>query len=130
MNFKEYEDIIKNAYESGVTIDEAEKYAPQFLYAQIQLSAALKEQDLNVRMRKTGLKALRAAVYMDKATATDRKPSDSLLEAHVNMSEAVVKEQNEFDAEDVTREELQNQFNICKEAHIFFRGISKGRYDG
>lgn len=120
---------IKQAYESGVEIIEAEKFAAKFLYGQIQVAEALKTQDLNARMRKTGLKAIKASVYMAEATKTDKKPSDVLLNALVDRSGLVTTAQDEFDVTEVNRNELENYFSIFKEAHIYFRGVSKGRFE-
>lgn len=120
---------IQSAYTEGVTLDEAEKLASEFLYAQLQVSERLKAADLDSRMRKTGVKAVRAAIYMDAATKTDKKPSDVLLEATVNMNELVQGEQNDFDAAEADRDELERHYNIFREAHIHFRGIAKGKFE-
>jgi hypothetical protein len=130
MNFKQLEDKIKNAFESGVTLDEAERLASEFLYAQSQIAEALRVQDLDARMRKSGLKAVKAAVYLDEASKTDKKPSDVMLQARVDMNDLVSSEQKSFDQAEVDVEYLHNLFSICKEAHVHFRGIAKGRFDG
>lgn len=133
MNLKQLcqslETKIQNAYTEGVTLDEAEKLASEFLYAQLQISTHLKTADLDSRMRKTGVKAVRAAIYMDAATKTDKKPSDVLLEATVNMNELVQGEQNDFDKAEADRDELERYYNIFREAHIHFRGIAKGKFE-
>lgn len=119
---------IKGAYEEGVTIERAESLASEFLYAQIQVAYLLKVYDLDSRMKKTGLKAIKAAVYMEAATKDPKKPSDVLLQNMVDMNEIVVGEQKSFDEAEVEKDNLYNYLNIFKEAHIHFRGISKGRF--
>lgn len=120
---------IRNAYESSVTIDEAEKLAAEFLHAQIEISNALQSVDLDSRMRKSGLKAIKAAVYLEHATKSEKKPTESMLDALVTRDELVQTEQNSFDESESNRLALENQLAIVREAHIFFRGVSRGRFE-
>jgi hypothetical protein len=120
---------IKSAYEQGVTMEEAERLAAKFLHAQIQLGAALKNADLDARMRKNGLKAVKAAVYLEEAKKGDKKPSDVMLGSLVDSNELVLGEQNGFDTAEVYRNELDNMLNVARDAHIFMRGIAKGRFE-
>lgn len=123
-------DEIKNSYESGITMTEAEKLAGKFLYAQLQVAAELQSSDLSSRMRKTSVKAVKAAVYMNEATKTDKKPSDTFIEAKVNMNEMVSSEQDALDKAESYRDSLHNYLNIFKESHIHFRTIAKGTFNG
>lgn len=125
----ELEAKIVDSYENGVTLEGAEKLAGEFLVAQIHISKELKKSDLNSRMRKSGVKAVRAAIYMEAATKGDKKPSDVMLEAGVNMNELVQGEQNAFDEAEAERDELERLYNICREAHVHFRAIAKGRFE-
>ena len=122
-------DKIKNTYESGVTMDEAEKLAAEFLHAQIKVAEKLADIDLTARMRKSGYKAVAAAIYMEAATKQEKKPSDTLLENTVLLNKVVQRERDELDAAEAQRDSLQNYFNIFKEAHIYYRGIAKGRFE-
>lgn len=127
--YAELTNDIKRAYEEGVDMPEAEKLAVKFLHAQLELSHELRVADLDARMKRTGVKAIKAAVYMEAATAGEKKPSDVMLDAKVNLDPLVQKEQDAFDTAEVDRDALQNYFNIFKEAHIFFRGVAKGRFE-
>lgn len=126
---KELETDIKNSYESSPTIEEAEKLAAKFLHAQIQVGSEIRKVDLDARMKKTGVKSVKAAVYMQAATKTDKKPSDSFLEAIVNMDEIVIGEQRSLDEAEVTRNELENYLHVFKEAHLYYRAMAKGRFE-
>ena len=126
---KELEHEIQAAYESQVTIPEAEKLAAKFLHAQMLLAEKLKRVDLDARMRKSGVKALRAAVYLEEVKKSDKKPSDVMLEAIINSSSMVQSQQDELDAAEVERDELRSFMDIFNNAHIFFRGISKGKFE-
>lgn len=127
--FKELEDVIKQSYESGVTMTEAEKLAARFLHAQMVVAEKLRNQDLDARMRKSGIKAVKAAVYQDEARKVDKKPSDTYLNSLVDMSDLVQGEQGRLDEAEVDRDLLQNYYNIFREAHIYFRTVSKGSYE-
>lgn len=124
--FKELTDIIKNTYESSVTMEEAERLAARFLHAQMLVSEALRSTHLDSRMKKNGVKAIRGAVYMENATKTDKKPSDMMLQAMVDRDDIVLGEQQRYDEAEVEKEYLQNNYDIFKDAHIYYRGIAKG----
>lgn len=127
---EELESDIKKAYEESITVEEAERLAAKFLLAQMQITRVLRDADLDARMRKTGVKAVRAALYLDEVKKHDKKPSDSMLEATVNSNKLTQDEQESFDRAEVDRDALQNYFNIFKEAHIYMRGIAKGGFNG
>jgi hypothetical protein len=134
MSFKELcknlESKIKNSYEQGVTIPDAELLAAEFLAAQIKVSEELKVADLDARMRKSGVKAVRAAIYMEAATKDQKKPSDVLLAAMVDMNQVVQSEQDDLDKAEVERDDLERYYSIFQQAHIYFRGIAKGNFGG
>lgn len=127
---KVLEDDIKRAYEEGVSMEQAERLAAKFLSAQLSIAADLHTMDLDARMRKTSLKAIRGAVYLDAATKGDKKPSDVMLGALVDTNDIVGKEQDSYDRAEADRDYRQNLYNICKEAHIYFRGVAKGAFGG
>lgn len=121
-------DILR-AYEESPTIEEAEKLAAKFLSAQIIISRALATADLDARMRKAGMKRVRAAVYTETVSKTEKKPTEVALASIVDMNDLVEGEQTGFDASEVERELLQNYYNICREGHIYFRGVAKGGFN-
>ncbi len=129
MNIKHLEEKIKSAYETGVTMDEAERLASEFLHAQIEVAEKLRVVDLDARMRKSGVKAVKAAVYMEAVGKEAKKPSDTLLEQVVNLSDLVSGEQQRYDEAESERDYLSNIYNILREGHIHFRGIAKGRFE-
>lgn len=120
---------IQESYEAGVTLEQAEKLAGKFLNAQIQVSDKLRQSDLDARMKRSGLKAVKAAVYLEGVKAQDKKPSDVLLSAQVDINKEVNAAQDLFDTAEAEHDALERYYNIFKESHIHFRGISKGRYD-
>lgn len=127
--FDELAGKIKSVYENAVTMDEAEKLAAEFLHAQMIVAEELRVADLDARMQKSGYKAVSAAVYMENATKTEKKPSDTLLQNTVDLNELVQKAREAYDKAEVEKDALQNYFNIFREAHIYFRGIAKGRFE-
>lgn len=120
---------IELSYSETPTINEAEKLASKFLHAEILLAQEFRLADLDARMKKSGLKAIKSAVYMEHATAQDKKPSDTFLQNVVDSSALVVRAQNDLDSAEVNVEYVKNYISIFKEAHIHFRGISKGRFE-
>lgn len=121
---------IQSAYSEGVTLEDAEKLASEFLFAMIKVSAELKNADLDTRMKKTGVKAVRAAIYLDTVQKNEKKPTEAQIAALVDTNELVQTEQVSFDTAEVARDDLERYYNIFKEAHVHFRGVSKGRFDG
>ncbi len=127
--YEQLKDKIKSIYESGITMDEAERLAAEFLYAQIQVSEDLKKADLDARMRKSGVKAIKAAVYLETATKSEKKPSDVFIEAIVNSDKLVDEEQKSLDRAEVERNQLETYLSVFRESHIYLRGIAKGRFE-
>jgi len=127
---KELETDIQSAYESSVTMERAERLAAKFLGAQMMLVNQLQVTDLDARMKKSGTKALRAEIYHTEATKTEKKPSDAFLASIVDQCGDVRAEQEEFDVMENRVEYLCNLLNVCKEAHVYFRGIAKGSFNG
>lgn len=130
MKIREYCNImmdkIKDCYETGVTTDEAESLATEFLYAMDKLSQSLQASDLDTRMKKSGVKAIRAAVYTEIVSKSDKKPTVDAMEHMLNMDEVVNGAQMDFDIADSERQELERCHDMFREAHIHFRGIAKG----
>lgn len=121
---------IQASYESGVSLEEAEKLASEFLFAQLTVSNQLRKADLDSRIRKSGLKAVKAAVYTDACSKADKKPTEGALEHLLNMNELVSGEQDSLDKAEVQRDELSRIYNIFQAAHVHFRQISKGQFGG
>jgi hypothetical protein len=129
MNYKHLEQKIINSYTEGVTTEQAENLAGEFLEAQIKASEELKQLDLNARLLKSLVKQTRAEVFVKEATTPEKKPSDTLLTALVDKDQKVCAEQGAFDEAEVTRDEIQRMFSIFKDAHLHFRAIAKGKFD-
>jgi hypothetical protein len=64
MNITQLETKIQKSYEEGITLEDAEKLAAEFLHAMMQISQQLKSLDLDARMKKAGLKSIKAATYL------------------------------------------------------------------
>lgn len=130
MDFQKLTNKIKDSYETGVTMEEAEKLAGEFLHAQLEVASQLKVADLDARMRRSGVKAVKAGVYLDAVQKSDKKPSDVMLTAIVDTDETVKTEQDAYDASEVDKDYLENVLNILRDAHIHFRTIAKGNFNG
>lgn len=117
---------IQESYTLGVTMEDAEKLAAEFLFAQMQVSNELKMQDLNSRMRRAGVKALRSAIYLKEITGKEKKPTEAQLTALLDSDDLVIGEQRGFDEAEVERDNLERYFNIFGAAHVYFRQLAKG----
>jgi len=107
-------------------MEQAERLAGRFLTAQMLVSSELRKADLSSRMRKTGLKAVRAATYLEQVEKNEKKPSDVLINSIVDTSTDVIAEQHGLDESEVDRDELERLYSIYQNAHIHFRTIAKG----
>lgn len=121
---------IQNSYLEGVTTEAAELLAGEFLYAQMAVSGELKKFDLDARMKKTTVKTVRATMYNGITAGVDKKPTEAAIESRINTDSIVTKSQDELDQAEVERDNLMRYYNIFREAHIHFRGIAKGKFDG
>ena len=128
--FSQLEAKIEASYTEGTSTEQAELLAAEFLHAQLHVSDLLKSASLDASMRKSGLKAIRAAVYLEAAKASDKKPSDVMLAAMVDSHEIVQQEQEAYDKAIAESEYLERYYNIFQNAHIYYRGIAKGNFGG
>ena len=96
--------------------------------SQLIISKELAALDLDARMRKSGVKAIRGAVYLEEARRGDKKPSDTMLTAFVDTSDLVTGEQKRLDEAEVKKAELERIFDILTNGHIHYRTIAKGSF--
>jgi hypothetical protein len=127
---QELEAKIQQSYQEGVTLEQAEKLAGEFLFAQLKVSDELKTADLDSRMRKSGVKAIRASIYLDIVEKSDKKPTETAIGSMIDIDPLVNKEQNSFDKAEVDRNQLERYYDIFSNAHVHFRTIAKARFDG
>lgn len=120
---------IKQAYEHGTSLEDAEKLASEFLYAQMQVSNELKILDLDARMRKSGVKAIRAACYLETIRSIEKKPTEAKLTALLDSDNICSLEQSALDKAEVERDALERYYNIFVNAHVHFRNVAKGRFE-
>lgn len=130
MTFKErceeLEAIIQNTYTEGVTLDEAERLSGNFLHAMLQVNSQLSKADLDARTRKSGVKAVRAAVYLGIVQGSEKKPTEAQIAAMIDTDSLVTSEQSALDSAEVLKAELERFYDIFNQAHIYYRQMSKG----
>lgn len=126
---EELSEKIRSTYESGISISEAEKLASELIMAQIATARELQTVDLDSRMKKSGVKAVRGAVYLDLTSKADKKPTEAALAASIDTNKIVLDQQQAYDEAEVRRAYLENFFSIFRDAHIHFRHIAKGTYE-
>lgn len=122
----ELHSIVISAYETGVTMDEAEKNAALCLGVQMEIATAIAPYNLDTKMRKSGLKAIKSRAYMQELSKHDKKPAEAFLDHAVAGDISVQNEETAFAKAEARKEELQSYLDVFKEAHIYFRGVAKG----
>lgn len=131
MTYEELIQDIQQAAEGGVRVDRAELLAGKCLFIMNTISGELAKADKDRRMRKRGSKAIRSAVRLEESKKYDKKPTEGALEDFCNTNILVQNEEEAYDNAEVKKEEMQRQYDICNESHLYFRGISKvGSYNG
>lgn len=125
----ELEKKVITSYQTSVGIEEAEKLAGEFLGAQILIAQELRNTSLDAAMRKNGVKVVRGDALLRVLEETEKKPADSVLQALVDTDAKVVKEQEAYEQAKAGADYLQNFLSIFKDAHIFYRGIAKGKFE-
>jgi hypothetical protein len=127
--YEELKEKIVESFENGVTLDEAEKLSFKFLYAQLMLSSELKKTALDARMRKSGVKSIRAAIYLDIVQKSDKKPTEAQITAMLDSDTIVAGEQQAYDEAEVAAEELERNHRTFENAHVLYRKIIGGRME-
>ncbi len=127
---KQLEAKIIATYTTGVSLEEAEKLAAEFLSAMLLVSDELKKADLSARMRKTGVKAVRAALYQDAVKGQDKKPTETAIQSIIDSNDTLISEQNSYDSAEVDKAALDRYYDVFSNSHIFFRGVAKGSFGG
>lgn len=125
----ELKSAVERAYNEGVTIPEAEKLAARTLSIRMAIADEIKTKDLDARMKKHGVKAVRGAAYSLEIGKFEKKPTESALEAAVNMSKTVHAAEEEYAEADTEKDRLQAYSDVFKDSHIFFRQLCKGTYE-
>jgi hypothetical protein len=123
---QDLEQEIQTSYEQGVSMVDAERLAGKFLAAQIKVSDELRKSDLDARLRKSGVKAIRAAIYLDIVQKSEKKPTETGIAAMVDSDDIVKSEQEALDKAEVERDYLERYYNIFINAHQHYRNIAKG----
>lgn len=121
---------IEKAYSEGITIPDAERLAARTLIVRLGLADSIKSASIDSKMKKHGVKAIRGAVYMDIISKSDKKPTEAALEAQVNLDAIVGKEEEAYATAEADYYHLTAYLDVFKDAHIYFRGIAKGTFEG
>jgi hypothetical protein len=130
MSFKSLTEVletkIQDSSQNDVTPSEAERLASEFLHALLRTSAELRKADLDARTRKSGVKALRAALYLDIVQKNEKKPTEAMIAAMLDTNTMIADQQAALDEAEVVRDELERVNDVFTHAHVFFRGVAKG----
>lgn len=126
---QELKQSIERAYAEGVTMQEAERLAAKTLSVRMMLADSIQVADLDARMRRHGVKAVRASAYMEELSKHEKKPAEGFLENAVNLNPDVAQEEREYATVDTEKDRFFTYLGIMADAHIFFRNVAKGSYE-
>lgn len=130
MDYKELSEQLKqhlkDSSENGTSLELAERLAAKFLYAETITAEELSKKSLDARMKKSGNKAIRSAVYLNIVSSSEKKPTEAQISAMLETDEDVGKQQTLLDEAEVQLAELQNYYDIFNNGHIYYRGVAKG----
>lgn len=130
MTIQDLEEKVREAYQNGVTQEQAERLAGEFLEANFQLAEKLKMAELDARMRKSGLKAVKGAAYLEIVQKSERKPTEAQITAMLDTEGMINKEQENLDKAEVECNFLERIYSTCQNAHVLYRKISGGTFSG
>jgi hypothetical protein len=124
--FEELKKAIQQAYEEGVSLEDAERHAARCLDAQIGLNEVIQTSALDARLKKNGYKTLRASNYLAIVQASDKKPTEAAIDATLSTTPEVTAAEDAYQTAEIETEALKRYFDIFRDAHIYFRGVAKG----
>lgn len=103
----------------------AVKTAALALKAQIDLAAFLSDVECTAKGTKNEIKAVGAEVYFDQRSLSDKKMTEVALQQMIAKDKrAILAEKKAVEAEKIAKK-WGIVFGTMKEAHIFFRTLSK-----
>lgn len=132
-NYRELQKQFKKVYEEGVSLEDAERLAARFLDALADLGGPdgqIRTADLDARMKKNGYKTMRAKVYLETVQGQEKKPTEAMIDALICTNAGVATAQDLYEKAEVYAESLHRIYDVFRDAHIYFRGIAKGAFNG
>ncbi len=136
INIKEIMELqqsIRKVHTEGVSLEDAERLAAKSLDVLIQIGGMdglIRSKDLDARMKKNGYKTVRAKTYIEIVHRSEKKPTEAAIEAELLTSALVSTSQDQYERAEVEAEALHRLYDIFKDAHIYFRGVAKGSFNG
>ncbi len=128
--YDELKSAIERAYEQGTTMLEAEKLAALTLTARLQLADEIEIAFIDFKMKKHGVKAVRGAIYIEILSNSEKKPTEAAIEAQVNLNGLVGGEEERYATAEADYHRLAAYLDVFKDAHLYFRNICKGTFEG
>lgn len=116
---------IQEVYEDGVTVTKSEDITHELADAEFKLVTMITPLDMDVRMRKHGVKQIRAAVYLDIIKNSEKKPTESQLAAMVDSDALVTEAQNSYDEAESLLAEAERLLDAVHNSQVVFRTLMK-----
>ncbi len=90
------------------------------------MSNALRIASLDAKMRKAGVKSVRAAVYLAEVQKSDKKPTEAMLSSIIDTTDIVNSEEEALYRAETSADELQRYYDIFGASHVYYRQVSRG----
>lgn len=104
----------------------AEKTAALFLIAQIRLAELLQDVELNAKQAKNEISRVEAEKYMEfKEMSSEKKISENALTSLIAKDKNVINIKNEAARAEAELKKFNFILNTLRDAHVYYRGVSK-----
>lgn len=120
---------LREAHSFKYDVEKAERTAAQCLEAQRLLAEFLSEAEIFSKERKLEVERLSGEKWFYHKANYEGKTTEATLEALVAKDEDVVAAKKEQYKSEADYRKWLNLLNVLKEAHLYYRNLSRGKND-
>jgi hypothetical protein len=116
---------VSEVYENGTTVSQSEEITHELADAEFKLVTMITPLDLDARMRRHGVKQIRAAVYLDIIKNSEKKPTEAQIAAMVDSDSLVSDAQKGYDGAEAALAEAERLLDAVHNSQVVFRTLMK-----
>lgn len=131
--YQELRADLKLVSDEGVSLEDAERLAAKFADALLELGGMdghIQRAVLDAKLKKGSYKTFRAKVYLDTVNASEKKPTETMIESIILTNADVSKAEDAYHKAEEYAESLKRTYDVFRDVHIYFRGVAKGAFNG
>jgi hypothetical protein len=122
--FNEMQEASLNKYDS----DKADRTAALFLAAQMKMSFWIEDVEMKAKNAKNEITRIEGEKYFEyKTTNADKKITENMIASGVAKDADIVRARQECVAHEAELKKLNYILGTLKDAHIYFRNLSKNK---